>query len=89
MPLGTEVGLRPDDIVLDGDPAPPPLKRYRPQFSANVRCGQIAEWTKMSLCVELGLGPCNFVLEGNPAIPRKRAHQPYPIFGPRLLWPNG
>ena len=23
MPLGTEVGLGPDDIVLDGDPAPP------------------------------------------------------------------
>jgi len=22
MPLGTEVGLRPDDIVFDGDPAP-------------------------------------------------------------------
>jgi len=23
MPLGTEVGLDPSDIVLDGDPAPP------------------------------------------------------------------
>jgi len=23
MPLGTEVGLGPSDIVLDGDPAPP------------------------------------------------------------------
>ena len=23
MPLGTEVGLGPGDIVLDGDPAPP------------------------------------------------------------------
>jgi len=27
MPLGTEVGLSPDDTVLDGDPAPPPTKR--------------------------------------------------------------
>jgi len=27
MPLGTEVGLGPDDIVLDGDPAPPSPKR--------------------------------------------------------------
>jgi len=26
MPLGTEVGLGPGDIVLDGDPAPP-MKR--------------------------------------------------------------
>jgi len=27
MPLGTEVGLGPDDIVLDEDPAPPSPKR--------------------------------------------------------------
>ena len=26
MPLGTEVGLGPGDIVLDGDPAPLPKK---------------------------------------------------------------
>jgi len=26
MPLGTEVGFGPGDIVLDGDPAPPPQK---------------------------------------------------------------
>jgi len=26
MPLGLEVGLGPGDIVLDGDPAPPPCK---------------------------------------------------------------
>jgi len=27
MPLGTEVDLGPGDIVLDGDPAPPPTQR--------------------------------------------------------------
>jgi len=27
MPLSTEVGFGPGDIVLDGDPAPPPPKR--------------------------------------------------------------
>ena len=26
MPLGTEVGLGPGHILLDGDPAPPPQK---------------------------------------------------------------
>ena len=26
IPLGREVGLGPSDIVLDGDPAPPPQK---------------------------------------------------------------
>jgi len=30
MPLGREVGLSPSDIVLDGDPAPPPQKGVEP-----------------------------------------------------------
>jgi len=30
MPLGTEVGLDPSNIVLDGDPAPAPQKRAEP-----------------------------------------------------------
>jgi len=30
MPLGTEVGLGPGHIVLDGDPAPPPEKGAQP-----------------------------------------------------------
>ena len=47
MALGMEVGLGPGHIVLDGDPAPPPLKEHSPQFSANIRCGQTAGWTKM------------------------------------------
>jgi len=29
MSLGMEVGLGPGDFVLDGDPAPPPLKGNR------------------------------------------------------------
>jgi len=37
MPLGTEVGLGPGDIVLDGDPAPPLAKMgHSPQFLAHV-----------------------------------------------------
>jgi len=37
MPLGREVGLGPDDIVLDGNPAPPLQKGVEPppQFSAH------------------------------------------------------
>jgi len=39
-----EVGLGPDDIVLDGGPAPgslPPKKGgHGPQFLAHVSCGQ-------------------------------------------------
>ena len=42
MPLGIEVGLGPDNIVLDGGPAPPPRKRGHapPKFSAHIYCGQ-------------------------------------------------
>jgi len=37
MPLGTEVGLSPDNIVLDGDSALPSLKMAQslPQFSSH------------------------------------------------------
>ena len=39
MPLGTEVGLRPDDIVLDGDPdelSPQKGSQQPPHFSTHV-----------------------------------------------------
>ena len=42
MPLGTEVGLGPGHIVLDGDPATPQKRGHSPQFSAHVCCGQMA-----------------------------------------------
>jgi len=42
IPLGTEVGLSPGHIVLDGDPAPPPKGHSSLQFSAHVYCGQTA-----------------------------------------------
>jgi len=61
-------------------------KGTQPQFSARVRCGQTAGWTKMPLGMEVGLGPGDFVLDEDPAPPKKA--QPHPIFGPCLLWPN-
>jgi len=87
---GTEVGLNLGDILLDGDPAPPPLKGRSPppQFSANVRCGQTAGWTKIPPGMEVGLGPGDFVFDGDPAPPEKKAHTP-PNFGPCLLWSKG
>jgi len=39
MPLSREVGLGPGDLVLDGDPAPPP-RGTAPQFSVHVYCGE-------------------------------------------------
>jgi len=71
------------------EPSFPPLKGHSPQFSANVRCGQTAGRTKMPLGTEAGLGPGNFVFDWDQLLPEKRTHPPQPIFGPRLLWPNG
>jgi len=39
MKLGMQVGLDPYHNVLDGDPAPPPLKGHNHQFSAHICCG--------------------------------------------------
>jgi len=39
MPLGTEVGLVPYDIVLDGDPTPPRNGQSSRLFLAHVYCG--------------------------------------------------
>ena len=86
MPFGTEFGLDLRDIVLDGDPALPPLKAQSPQFSANVRCGRTAGWTKMVLDMAVGLGPGDFVFDGEPAATfRKEGTPTPPIFGPCLL----
>ena len=41
--LGTQVGLGPGHIVLDGDPAPPTQRGTTPaDFSAYICCGQMA-----------------------------------------------
>jgi len=31
----------------------------------------------------------HIVLDGDPAPPHKGTQQPFPLFGPCLLWPNG
>jgi len=78
MLLGTEVGLGPGDIVLDGDPGPTKRGNPLPNF-----------WPMSTVAKRLdasgGLGPGDIVLDGDPA-PPKRA-QP-PIFGPCLVWPR-
>ena len=87
MPLGMEVGLRPGDIVLHGDPHPP-QKGGTQIFWGHVYCGQTAGWINTALGMEIGLSPGDFVLDADPAPPQKgRALSP--IFGPFLLWPNG
>jgi len=89
MPHVMAVGLEPSDILLNGDPAPPPKNGAKPlpQFLADVYCGQTAPWIAMKLGMEVGLGSGHIVLHGDPApLPQRDTA---PIFGPYLLWPNG
>ena len=71
MPIGTEVGLGPDDTVLDEDRAPLSKKGAGqsppPQFSADFYCGQTAGCIKIPLGMEVGLSVGEFVLDGDPA----------------------
>ena len=57
----------------------PPI--FRPIFI-------VAGCIKMPLGMEVGLSIGDFVLDGDPA-PAPKGAEPHPIFGPRLLWPNG
>jgi len=76
MPVGIEVGLSPEDFVLDRERAHPTQKRTRnSQLSAHVYCDQTAAWIKMPLGTWVGLCPGDIVLDGDPA--------------PCLFWPNG
>ena len=79
MPLGTEVGLGPDDIVLWGPSSALPKKGAEhppPRFSAHVYCGQTAGWIKTPLGTEVDLGPGHFVLDGFPAIGERGSSDP-------------
>ena len=69
MKLGTQVGLGPGHIVLDGDPAPPPPKRHCPTRGAwhSYNCGKMVGWIKMPLGKEVSLGPGHTVLDGDQA----------------------
>jgi len=49
----------------------PLLNGHGPLFSANVRCGETAGWSKMSLGMEVGLGPGDCVRWG-PSSPQKK-----------------
>jgi len=50
MKLGTEEGLDPGNIALDGDSAPPEKDTATPKYSAHVYHGQIAG------CITIPLG---------------------------------
>jgi len=85
MPLDTKVGLGPDHIVLDGDPALPQKVVPHPHFSTYVYCGQRAGWIKMPLGTEVGLGTGHIVLDGDPAPLVKKGHSTTTIVRPMSI----
>jgi len=85
MPLGTEVGLSPGHIVLDGDPALLPQRgKTLPHFSAHACCGQTAGWIKMLLGREVDLGPGHIVFDGYLPPKKERDTNP-PSFRPMSI----
>jgi len=71
---------RPRPHCVRWRPSSPPQKKGGtvPQFSAHVRCGQMAGWIKMPLGTEVGLCPGDFVLDRDsaPSPPPKKVHSP-------------
>jgi len=61
MPLCTQVGFGPVDIVLDGDPG-----AQHPHFLVYVYCSQTAGWMNMPLGMEVDLSPGHIVSDGDP-----------------------
>jgi len=90
--LGTQVGLGPCHIVLDGDPAPLPQRGTAPPIFGPylLRPNGCMDQDVTYFGMEQGLGQGDFVLDGDHVPPpQKGAEHPPPIFGPCLLRPNG
>jgi len=78
--LGREVGFSLSDIVLDGDPAPPPPKwGGASEFSDHICCRQTAGWIKMPLGMEVDLSRGHILLDGTQLPPRKEHSSPPPF----------
>jgi len=89
MSFSTEVGLRPDHIVLDGDPAPPPPKKKQGgRSSPSIRpMSIVAKRLDGSRCHLLqtyrpaAKARLSYCVRWDPASPSQKRDS--------LLWPNG
>jgi len=77
MPLGRKVGLVPSDIVLDGDPAPPPQKGDRaPNFRSTSIVAKRLDGSRYHLVRRSG----HIVLDGDQAhSPPKKKGRAQPL----------
>jgi len=75
MKLRTKVGLGPGHIVLDGKPAPLPLKGHCPQFSPMSVATKRLDGSRCHGW-DVGLAPGHTVIDGDPAPPPPNGHSP-------------
>ena len=88
MPLGMEVALGPNDIVLDGDPAHPHQKRgTAPSFWPCLLWPN--GWMDQDITWYGGSLGTRDVLHWDPAPDGKGHSAPPHVFGACLLWPYG
>jgi len=74
---GFQVGLGPGNIVLDGDPAPPPPKGHNFPIFGPYLLWPNCYMDQDATCREVGLGPSDIVLDGDPSpSPPKRDQIP-------------
>ena len=93
--LGTQIGLGPGDIVLDGDPSAPHGKGdSSPTTFAVYRRSRgpcllwPSGWMDQDTTLhgtEVGLVPGDIVIDGDPAPPPRKGALQNPLFGPCLL----
>jgi len=76
MAFGTEVGVGPVHIVLDGDTAPSRKRGQSPQFSAHLYCGQTAGCIKVPPGMEVGLSLGDCVKWGPSPYPKRGGAPP-------------
>ena len=77
MAFGTQIGLGPSSILLEGDTAPPKKGAQQkgtaaPHFLTDVYCGQTAVCIRIPLGTDVGLGPGDIVLDGTQLPPMER-----------------
>ena len=75
MPLGTEVGLGPGHILLDGDAAPHPKKINTPPLFGPCLLWPNG-WMKMPLGTEVDLRAGHIVLDGFPVLRERSTASP-------------
>jgi len=95
MKLGTQAGLSPGHIALDGDPAPPPPKGHSPHIFICPSVRLSHECFVTNGCMDQDVTwyggrprPRRLCVRWGPRSPPPKGHRP-PIFGPYMLRPNG